>query len=81
MEQTKNFLTSKTVWGVIIMILGIFGIDNLPADLVDTDIIPTVEKIFGVVGGVLAIIGRVKAEKPLNAIPNPVKTAVANLKK
>lgn len=67
MEATKNFLTSKSIWGVIILILSAIGFpvpEGFEASAIDL-----VNSIFIAIGGALAIYGRVKAEKKLSILP------------
>ncbi|HNC59138.1 MAG TPA: hypothetical protein PLP33_27170 [Leptospiraceae bacterium] len=59
-EQAKNFLLSKTVWGVIVMAVAIFS-DSLGVKLGES-----VDAIIGFIGAALALYGRVKASGPLS---------------
>ena len=71
MPDSKSFLTSKTIWGLIIMAVG-FGLDKLgfnvdasmQATLVD-DIIAHMPVIFEGVGFILGVFGRIKATKSI----------------
>lgn len=64
MENEKKALTSITIQGSIIAILSAivtlfdFGIEN------DT-IVNTVSSIFGAIGGIMAIVGRIKAKSKI----------------
>lgn len=66
-EDAKGLLTSKTFWGVILMVLGLF---NKPvADALGADALSGMfESVFGAVGAVLAIYGRIKAAKSIKGI-------------
>lgn len=61
MNETKPFWASTTFWGGLIAVLaglsGLFGID--PANL------PSADEVVGVIGGVLAIVGRFTAKTAL----------------
>lgn len=62
MDDTKNFLTSKTIWGAMIAliatILQIMGFDS-------TGMNGTAEEIVTIVGAAMAIYGRIKAVKKI----------------
>ena len=58
-EQVKSLLSSKTFWGVIILLLGKF------IHFEDADVTAITEHATTVVGSVLAIYGRVTANKPI----------------
>lgn len=65
MEDTKKWYMSKSVWGgmiaVVAAVAGAFGYMLSPEDqasLTDAAVV-----VAGAVGGVLAVYGRVKAEK------------------
>lgn len=71
MDEYKSFLTSKTIWGLILMGLGFlldrygFNVDaTAQGELVDM-IIAAVPEGMEVVGMILGIWGRVKATKAL----------------
>lgn len=61
-DETKSFLTSKTIWGAVVAIAGAalsaFNLDVTGLNGIDGDIIT-------VVGGVIAIWGRVTAVKKI----------------
>ena len=61
----KNFLMSKTVWGLILAmvsaILPKFGIQTIPEDAA-ADII---NQLLAVIGAVLILVGRIKAQSKL----------------
>lgn len=62
-DETKSFLTSKTIWGAVVAIVGAalsaFHLDVTGLNGIDGDIIT-------VIGGALAIYGRVTAVKKIN---------------
>jgi asparagine N-glycosylation enzyme membrane subunit Stt3 len=61
MDDTKPVWASKTLWGAVIAILGaaagLLGIT--PEQL------PSADEVVTVIGGVLAIVGRFMATKPI----------------
>lgn len=59
-ENAKNFLLSKTVWGVVVMAVAIFS-DSLGLKLGES-----VDDIIGLIGAALTLYGRVKASGPLS---------------
>lgn len=65
MEDIKPWYTSKTVWGGIIAVgagvAGAFGVAISPADQAHLSDIVVV--IATSIGGLLAIVGRIKASK------------------
>lgn len=67
--DTKNFLASKTIWGVVVTLAGVFGVaDLLPENFADrmTD---AINLGISLVGAVVAIYGRFKADKPVTVLP------------
>ena len=65
MDDTKPWYLSRTVWGALVAIAasigGAFGVMITQADQVE--IADTVLQIVGAVGGVLALYGRLSAQK------------------
>lgn len=65
MDQVKSWFQSKAVWGGVLAflgaVLGYFGIDFAAAD--QAEAVEFVSQLAAAVGGLLAIWGRVKAEK------------------
>lgn len=65
MTESKPWWASKTVWGGLIAVLAslaaAFGFDIGPAD--QEAIVASVVSIAGAVGGLLAVYGRVKADR------------------
>jgi len=55
MEERKHFLTSKTIWGLILIAVG-EAFEKQLGEISD---------VFKVVGLILAVIGRWLADKPL----------------
>ncbi len=67
MDDWKGLLLSKTVWGVILMIIGIFA--KPYADALDPDsIVGMFDLVFQAVGAILAIYGRLVAVKKIKGI-------------
>ncbi len=67
-EKGKSLVTSRTFWGVVIMIASVFS-DDLGIKLGDM-----VENIITVLGGVFAMFGRYTATKQITGIVVPEKT-------
>lgn len=70
MNQSKNWYESKTIWGVIISILG-WGASEyfkIPVNVEATDpsVAQTVSQFTQLAGLVIAIIGRIKATTKIN---------------
>lgn len=66
-EDVKGLLTSKTVWGVIFMVLGFVA--KPYADALDPDsMVSMFDAVFVAVGAVLGIVGRIKAVKSIRGI-------------
>lgn len=67
MDETKSFWKSKTIWGVIVtavsLVASLSG-HNID-DTTQTELINVGVTIGGVVGSILAIYGRMKADKPI----------------
>lgn len=65
MDETKSWYMSKTVWGGLIAVAagaaGAFGYTIAPDD--QAQIVDAVVAVATVVGGLLAVFGRVKASK------------------
>lgn len=58
-ENAKNFLLSKTVWGVVVMAVAIFS-DSLGLKLGES-----VDDIIGFIGAAITLYGRYRASGPL----------------
>lgn len=62
MDDTKNFITSKTIWGAMIALIAtmlqIMGFDA-------TGMNGTAEEIVTIAGAAMAIYGRIKAVKKI----------------
>lgn len=67
METTKNFLTSKSIWGVIIMILSAIGLP-VPEGFQES-MIELINQVFLAIGSALTIYGRFKANSKLTILP------------
>lgn len=65
MNDTKSWLASKTVWGGVIAVLAaVAGLFGLPIDTgMQEEAVAILTAIAGGVGGLLAIWGRLKANK------------------
>jgi TM2 domain-containing membrane protein YozV len=65
MNQSKNWYESKTIWGVIISLIGWVASEyfKVPVDVTTTDPVAgeTVAQIIQLSGLVIAVIGRVKS--------------------
>ena len=67
MDNAKGFLTSKTIWGLVITAAAsVFGY-NVPVGL-ETEVTTIVTHGFEVFGLILAAYGRVKAEKKIRIV-------------
>lgn len=64
MEQTKNFLKSKSIWGLILIVLGMI-LPKLGITVEETQLEEILTSLLTVVGFVLSIIGRFTADKKL----------------
>lgn len=69
-EKAKNFLLSKTVWGVIAMAFAIFS-GSLGLKLEGA-----VDDIVGFIGMVLALFGRFTVKQPITIMPTPTEPSV-----
>ena len=65
-DNAKALLTSKTVWGALLMVLGAF----LP-EMKDLDLGPVSDALVTFAGFVLTIYGRIKAERPIRGVVRP----------
>lgn len=67
MPDTKNWYESKAVWGGIVAagasLAGLIGLD-LP-DGSTADLVEALTALAGAIGGILAVYGRISAEKRL----------------
>lgn len=64
MNGTKSFLKSKGVWGGVIAVgAGLFGIDITELDM--QQITDNIELIIASVGGLVAVYGRITANKKI----------------
>lgn len=64
MTEAKSFLASKTLWGVLLMVAGSVLGFNVPEG-VDQELANISSTVLEAVGAILAIYGRLKAEKKL----------------
>lgn len=71
MNQSKNWYQSKTIWGVIICLIGWVASEyfKVPVNVTTTDsnVAETVAQFTQLVGLVLAAIGRITAVKTIKA--------------
>jgi len=64
--DTKNFLTSKTIWGLAITLLfAVLDTMGISIGITEPEAVDLVNKIGEVVGLVIAAIGRFTAKKSL----------------
>lgn len=64
MQEVKSFLKSKTIWGVVLMVLGsVFGY-NVPEGL-DKEVADIAATLVNAFGAILAVYGRFKADKKI----------------
>lgn len=61
-NKAKEFILSKTVWGVVVMLVAVFS-DSLGLKLGDS-----VDSIVTAIGAILALYGRFTAEGPLSIL-------------
>jgi TM2 domain-containing membrane protein YozV len=70
MNQSKNWYESKTIWGVIISLIGWVASEyfKIPVNVTTTDAAAgeTVAQIIQLAGLVIAVIGRVKSTTTIN---------------
>lgn len=67
MDSAKNFLFSKTIWGIIIMFVGkLFP----KLGITDENSGATVATVLEVLGGLLAVIGRFTAKREITIGPS-----------
>ncbi len=62
MNDTKNFLTSKTIWGAMIALIATM-LQMMGFDVTGMD--GTAEEIVTIAGAAMAIYGRIKAVKKI----------------
>lgn len=66
-DDVKGILLSKTVWGVVLMVLGFVA--KPYADALDPDsLVSMFDAVFVAVGAILGIVGRIKAAKTIKGI-------------
>ena len=69
MENWKGLLSSKTVWGVIVMVIGTaLGWGAEAQEVITTSVMLIVSGVLEILGAVLAIYGRIKAEKRIGSV-------------
>lgn len=66
--ETKNFLKSKTIWGVLLMGIPWVG-EHVGIKLAEEDVAKYLDIAIQVVGFILALWGRFKATKSLTVAP------------
>ena len=70
MNQSKNWYESKTIWGVIISLIGWAASEyfKIPVNVTTTDpsAAQTVSQFIQLAGLVIAVFGRIKAETKIN---------------
>lgn len=69
MNQSKNWYESKTIWGVIITLIGWVASEYLKVpvnvETIDPSAAETVAQVIQLVGLVVAVIGRIKADSTI----------------
>lgn len=69
MNQSKNWYESKTIWGVIITLIGWVASEyfKVPVNVetIDPSAAETVAQVIQLVGLVVAVIGRIKADSTI----------------
>lgn len=66
-SEYKSVFASKTVWGVVLMLVGNFTGNVIPVEFAG-QVADSIGGVFEVVGAGLAIFGRAKADKGLKVI-------------
>lgn len=72
MSTSKNALTSKTIIGLIVLLVCLYAQWNgtpVDAAALEADLITIAERATALVGSVLVIWGRFSAKKPLHILP------------
>lgn len=59
----KAFWKSKTLWGAVLTVLGMVG---LPIDGIKEELLQIADLVVQIIGLIMVVIGRVKADKPLS---------------
>lgn len=81
MDDTKSWLASRTIWGALLAIiaplLGRYGY-HIDAAL-QADVVTLILTLIGAGGGVIAIIGRIKATKAIGSTSPSLPTALGGL--
>jgi hypothetical protein len=78
---TKNFLTSKTVWGIITIVVSQFVPGAVDITTMPSDALGWAKVAISLAGALLALYGRWKATTPLTAGPSQLPISVTNASK
>lgn len=62
--EYKNFLQSKTIWGFILIIIGLLK-QKFGWDFTDAQVESWLNIALEVIGTILGVYGRIRADKPL----------------
>ena len=69
MNDVKGLLTSKTVWGVIVMLVGtLLGMSQEAQAATTADVMVIVQAVVQIIGAAMAIYGRVMASKRIQGL-------------
>lgn len=68
MTESKGLLSSKSFWGVVLMVLAIFSERWFGFDLGEATQSFLSEQLVVIAGAALAIYGRVRAEKKIEGV-------------
>lgn len=66
--DTKNIFQSKTFWGVILMLIGVYGGQWFGFDLTDATQSVISEQLVTIAGAVLTVYGRIKADTKVSGV-------------
>jgi hypothetical protein len=76
--MTKNFLTSKTIWGIVTMIVAQFFPGSVDITTMPTDALGWAKVAVSLAGAALALYGRWKANTPLTIGPSQPPVSALN---
>lgn len=79
--MTKNFLTSKTIWGIVTMIVAQFFPGAVDITTMPQDGLGWAKVGLSLAGAALALYGRWKASTPLTIGPSQTPVSVTNASK
>jgi hypothetical protein len=67
-SDTKNIFQSKTFWGVIVMLIGVYGGQWFGFNLTEATQSVISEELVTIAGAFLTIYGRVKADTKVSGV-------------